>query len=163
VWTKDTKGRFVYSNKAFKVLLNIEDSEILGKTEQDMIDALQKKGIILSISDNCKKADELVLKTKKISIYIEKGYINNKFVALNILKAPIYKYHRGKQKIIGTISLGRDITLDWQEHENIFRLWNSGDKEGAFELFKLHKSRFETLTDRYKIHSSYINLAKEDK
>lgn len=113
IWTKDLKGKFVFTNKACcEKLLNAKDIyEPVGKT--DMYFANREKETHSGDSEyhtfgkTCMDSDLIVLKTEKALRFKESGNVKGKFMCLEVYKAPFFNENGEK---IGTVGCARDIT-----------------------------------------------------
>ena len=80
-------------------------------------------------------------------MFLEHGYVNDKFIALQIMKAPVYKEEQGKKILLGTIGTARNLTYDYKDHQDISLLLDKINTEDSHineikDLFDTHKNRY---------------------
>ncbi len=107
-WLKDTRGRFLAVNKAFAKYYNMEERDIVGKTDFDFCPN--------SRAEHLRKSDLEVLKTKKQVFFEEKEEKGGETVWWENFKAPVLG--RGN-KIIATTGIARIITDQKRSQEQI--------------------------------------------
>ena len=137
VWTKDTEHRFTYTNKPINDVLLLSDiiGDPVGSTSIDIATKLRDKGIRYTFGEICQDSDKIVIACEKSKTFLEYGTVGDSFLALRVIKAPIYD----KGVLIGTIGIGRDVTWDWTQHEELEELLVAGRYEEALSLLQVHK------------------------
>lgn len=141
VWTKDTNHCYTYTSKALQdKLLFASAADAFGHTTGEMLEG--RACTEPSFSQICAETDEIALRSPKPQRFHESGVIDGKFISLQVYKAQL-KDESGK--VVGTIGLGRDMTYDCLDHEEIDELLRTGNIPEAYEAFIRHK-------DRYKSH-----------
>lgn len=156
VWMKDKNDRFTYTNEAIRRgLLFCTCEEAFGKTSVELAEIQRSKGNKYLFGEVCGDSDAIVKSTGNPEIFLESGEVNGKFLALQVFKAPLYKIVNGKKHLVGTIGMGRDLTYDYEDHEELQRLFDEGKPNEALELFAKHKERYKfyaghTLHERRK-------------
>lgn len=98
IWSLDINGKFVYINRAAESISRYTSEELLGKSYMAMIfeeDAARIKNIFSSVISGNSNKYEIKVKKKNGGIFV-----------LSVNTAPIFK----KDKVVGTVSCGRDIT-----------------------------------------------------
>jgi len=159
VWMKDTKDRFTYTNEAIRRgLLLCTCEEAFGKTSLELANMQREKGNAYLFGEVCEDSDAIVKAQGEPEIFLESGEVNGRFLALQVFKAPLYKLVDGKKFLVGTIGMGRDLTYDYEDHEELQRLFDEGKPNEALELFAKHK-------ERYKFYAGHAlhERRKEDK
>ncbi len=115
VWSKDMEGRFTFANKAIcrKLLIARDTAEPVGK--RDPYFAERQRNLHpgrknwYTFDKLYAQSDALVLKTKRPVRTNEFGYVQGKFLYLDVYKAPIFDENN---QIIGIVGHGRDITKE---------------------------------------------------
>lgn len=145
VWMKDLDNRFTYTNIAMRRgILCCTEEEAFGKTEEEIAEMQRKKGNEYTFSEFFCDSDEMTKDAKIPCKFLEFGIVNGHFVAVQVYKAPIFGIDKkGKKIIIGTIGMGRDLTHNFQEHEEINSLFELGKIEEGIKRFKVHKDRYK--------------------
>jgi len=143
VWIKDLDNRFIYTNEAIREgLLKCSEQEAFEKTGEEIASMQQAKGNNYDFSDMCAASDDETIKRGEVCRFLEFGTVNNKFLALQVFKAPVYLTdYEGTKRLIGTMGMGRDLTYDFVDHENISALIKDGDLEKIKTAFIIHKNR----------------------
>ena len=120
--------------------------DALGKTHLEISKELKErtKGVH-TFGDICANSDEIVKDRRKPQSFMEHGIAGNAFLAVQILKAPIFKLEGDYPELIGTMGVGRDVTPQWLEHEQIENLLAAGKFDDALKTFREHKLRFESI------------------
>lgn len=144
IWMKDLNHRFTYTNEAIrKSLLKCTEEEAFGKTGLELAEMQRSKGHTYTFGEICNDSDEITILKKMPCRFLEFGDVNGTFLALQVFKAPIYSTKPDGTKVLqGTIGIGRDLTYDFIDHENIHKKLVAGDLEAAFEVFKEHRNRY---------------------
>lgn len=99
IYIKDLSGKYILVNKRFKEMLNMEEGEIINKTDYDFVPA--------ELADHYKSLDDEVIRTGKSIeteelIHTEKGDIN-----LLLIKFPLLDIDN---KVWGLSGMANDIT-----------------------------------------------------
>ncbi|GEM_PF-2846446 len=113
-WAKDLQGRYLFANKALcEKLLGLEDvREVIGKT--DIYFALKEMSTHpdnpgwYTMGEMRQNSDEIVIKHLTPMHFEEHGRVRGKEIYLDVHKAPLYNCDG---VLIGTVGIGRDITL----------------------------------------------------
>jgi len=139
VWLTNAKGKYTYVNEAFAVkILMCSSSQAIGKTirqianEQLLIGISNNFGTIFTSTDDATRDFGTARK------FLEIGKINNRFVALETIKTPLYD----RSKFIGMLGIARDVTHDVTEHALLDNLLEKGDMEAFKKLFNDHKFKY---------------------
>lgn len=122
VWAKDLEGRFMFVNKAtcYKLLMAKDIEEPIGKN--DMFFAYRQRqqhpdrDDWFTFGETCINSDAVVVKNKKPQRFDEYGYVQGKFLFLDVYKAPIFDE---SGKIIGTVGYGMDVTKDKEAEKEL--------------------------------------------
>jgi PAS domain S-box-containing protein len=100
VYFKDAKGRYVVINKAFEKSLGLNQTEIIGKTDEQLFPP--------GIAEGCRKSDEDVIRSSKI-VYLEDEIDkDNEIRFFDTAKVPLYDDHN--KSCVGLVGITRDIT-----------------------------------------------------
>ncbi len=110
IWAKDLERRYLFSNKALRVLFKLKNKDaLLGKTEEELVDERSATGFPVDIQDiKIKKTGH----TNGIEVYTKQGTCNGVFFAWQVRRA-VLKNASGN--IIGTVSVAHDITDNYRE------------------------------------------------
>ncbi|MCW8848344.1 MAG: PAS domain S-box protein, partial [Melioribacteraceae bacterium] len=115
IWAKDLNKKYLFSNEALckGLLIAKNTQEPIGKTDlffanrQRKIKPNNKK--YHTFGELCQNSDDIVLKSQKAQRFDEYGNVKNKFLFLDVYKAPFYDLNGN---IIGTVGSARDITKE---------------------------------------------------
>lgn len=144
-WTKDEEGKYTYVNESTaRDLLLTKESDILNKTSQEVSNELRTRGLEYTFSNHCDNTDAYTIERKKPTLFFEYGNIGKKFLALRIMKAPIFNK---ESKIIGIMGVGRNITYHIETYDKIEKLMNEGKYKEAKRAFLSYKQIFESMKD----------------
>jgi len=113
LWAKNLNQEYIFANKAIcEKLLNAKDTnEPIGKT--DLYFAMRERDAHLdnpewhTFGEICVNSDIVTLEQLKPMRFDEYGYVKNKFLFLEVHKAPIYN---DNGQIIGVVGSARDVT-----------------------------------------------------
>lgn len=120
IWAKDLKGRYLFVNQATsKILLNAGNTEEpLGRTEISFYTREKEthpdNKNWFTFGDISSDSDELTIRNKQPGRFVEFGNIRNKFIYLDVHKAPFFDE---QGNIIGIVGCGRDITTEKRVEE----------------------------------------------
>ena len=144
-WYKDIDNRFLFVNKStcVNLLYNIDESCIIGKTSTEIANDIRKMGINYTFGELCYDSDEVVKKRRKPTLFYEYGYINGKFIAIQVLKTPVFD----NNIIVGTIGIAKDISMHINNHEKIHKLFKNNKYEEGVSTFLAYKQQFESMED----------------
>jgi len=112
IWAKDLNSRYIFVNKATREkLLNSKDTEEpIGKTEQYFYnrekDNHPNNKKWFTFGDISTDSDAITIRNREPGRYIEFGNIRNKFVYLDVHKAPFWDEYGN---LIGVVGCSRDI------------------------------------------------------
>lgn len=169
VWMKDKQNRFTYTNEALRTgLLHCTEEEAFGKTGEQLAEMLRSNGSTYSFGEVCDESDNITIEKGKPCRFLEFGQVNNRFLALQIFKAPLYvKDKNGNMKIVGTIGMGRDLTGEFLDHQHISDLLDKGDLKNAKKVFENHINRYiftgnKIILDKFKQEKLYMNRRSTD-
>ncbi len=115
VWAKDLNGNFIFTNKTdCEVLLGAKDvNEPIGKN--DMFFARRHRAQHpnrknwFTFGELCMDSDSIVIKKKKPQRFDEYGYVQGKFLYLDVFKAPFFDENG---EMIGTVGSGRIVNRE---------------------------------------------------
>ena len=111
IWAKNTEGRFIFVNQAMcdKLLMCGTPDNALGKTDMDFARQERNAGYKHTFGETCIDSDTVIRKTKAPGRFLEDGFVRNKYLVLDVYKAPIFNEDG---KMIGTVGCGRDVTKE---------------------------------------------------
>lgn len=124
LWAKDLNKKYLFANKAIcKNLLNAKNTnEPLGKTDIFFANRERTKHPknikYHTFGELCQDSDQIVLDTLKPERFDEFGNVKNKFLFLDVHKAPFYD---SNGELIGTVGSARDITNEKKIEEELKR------------------------------------------
>lgn len=121
IWAKSLNGKYIFANKAIcNKLLNARDTdEPIGMTDLFFADRERN-----SHADNpkyhtfgeiCQDSDSIVIRNRKSQRFDEFGNVKNKFLFLDVYKAPFWDENG---EMIGTVGCGRDVTHEKRLEED---------------------------------------------
>ena len=100
-WLKDTNGVFLSCNKRFEELCGCNSSEIIGKTDYDLVNK--------ELADFFRDHDKLAMNSQKpLSNFEEIQFANDGHK--EYLKTTKVKITDNQDNVLGILGLGRDIT-----------------------------------------------------
>lgn len=145
VWMKDVDGNYTYTNATMrKVLLKCSEKEAFGKNLLDIIGVYHNNKEASIFDYSSKETDVRVSHSGKPERSMELGKVEGEFLALQVFKAPLFVTDcDGDRRMVGTIGLGRDLTYEYRDHEDITTCLKEGDVEGAVKVFDRHLARYE--------------------
>ena len=142
VQVKDSDNKYTYVNKSIgENFLKEKISNIIGKDSLEIAKGIRKNGKKFTFGEICIKSDEITKLNKFPSTFFEYGYIGDKYVALQVLKAPIWK----NDDIIGTIGMARDVTMLITQQDEIEKLFVSNKEEEGINKFFSYTQQFKSL------------------
>ena len=120
VWAKDMDGCYTFTNKAMieKLLIAQDTEEPIGKN--DLFFAERQRALHPEISDwhtfgeICMDSETSIHTNKRPERFEEFGNIKNKFLFLDVYKAPFWDEYGN---MIGTVGIGRDVTHEKEMEE----------------------------------------------
>lgn len=101
LWLKDTEGKYLLGNQAFRKLVNVQQAELIGLTDYDLFPKEK--------ADFYRKHDRIAIRKKTTSINEESADydVDGYSIWIEALKTPMY----GKEgELIGVLGIGRDIS-----------------------------------------------------
>jgi len=99
VYFKDAQGRNIVVNKAFERLVGLSQSEIMGKTDEQLLPP--------DLAENFRKSDEEAIRGRKTIRVEEQTTHGDETVTFETIKAPIYNE---QGDYAGLVGVSRDIT-----------------------------------------------------
>jgi len=119
VWLKDVNGVFLSCNRQFEQILQVKETDIIGKTDYDFVDA--------ELADCFREHDRAVVRAGKPTRNEEWVTFANdgRRIFLETIKTPMYD---DSGMLIGILGIGRDMTErkriedELRESEDKFRL-----------------------------------------
>lgn len=120
IWAKDLNKKFLFTNKAIcEKLLNAKDTdEPIGKTDLFFAERERRSHPenpeYHTFGKTGMDSDSIVMKSRTPKRFDEFGNLKNKFLFLDVYKAPFWDE---TGKMIGTVGCGRDVTKEQQIEE----------------------------------------------
>ena len=115
IWAKDTQGKYIVANKAFreKFCYGILWDDLQGRTDIELAGEFKKRvgEENHTFGEMCANSDVPVQETKIPQKFLEEGNINGKLMKLVVNKSPVFN-HRGE--MFATCGSGRDVT-EWHD------------------------------------------------
>ncbi len=136
IWGKDIDGRFKFVNQAMCDKLIMCDSPDMAISKTDMFFAEQERnaGYEHTFGEKCVNSDAITMKIKAPGRFIEDGLVRNKYLVLDVHKAP---FLNEDGEMVGTVGCGRDVTKE-KEVEDALR-----DSEARLKA--LSEASFESI------------------
>ncbi len=145
LWIKDKEGRFLYANNSIcNNLLLLRKQNVIGKTESDITTINNSKGLEYTFGEIRTDSDNVILTGNTSRRFLEIGKVNGKFLAIQVIKTPIFDKNGDIKGIVGC---GRDLTYDLKDHVKLQKLYDEKNYEDFEKLFEEHKYR-HLLTER---------------
>ncbi len=140
VYLKDKNLKNLIVNKAFADFVGLKKEDIIGKKDEEFLDA--------SLAEQCRSSDEEVLKKRTlVSVDEKSGDDLGEVFYFNTLKSPIFD---GKGNINGLVGISRDLTIIKTKEEQI--------KKSLKEKEVLLKEIHHRVKNNMQIISSLLNL-----
>jgi PAS domain S-box-containing protein len=113
IWAKDKDDRYIFTNQATcdKLLKCKHPDEALGKNDIQIAHKERDAGHNHTYGEICLNSDNIVKKTKIPGRFLEEGLVRNKYLMLDVHKAPFWG---PDGEMIGTVGCGRDVTKEKQ-------------------------------------------------
>lgn len=142
VQVKDKENKYTYINRSLcENFLNNKISNLIGKDSLEIAKEKRKSGKKFTFGEICIKSDEMTKNNRFPSTFFEYGYIDNKYVALQVLKAPVQK----DEDIIGTIGIAKDVTSLVIQQDEIEKLFLKGELDDGINKFFSYNQQFKSL------------------
>ena len=111
IWSKDLEGRFLFVNQTMcdKLIMCDSPDKALGKTDMFFAEQQRKSGYEHTFGESCVDSDSIIKGTKVRGRFLEDGLVSNKYLALDVHKAP---FLNKDGEMIGTVGCGRDVTKE---------------------------------------------------
>ena len=142
IWSKDTEGVYISCNQRFERFFGARESEIIGKTDYDFVDA--------ALADFFREKDKIVMdrggpivNEEKIT-YADDGHTE----ILETIKTPMFDT---KGKLIGILGVARDITRRKHAEEEMQRVQSKLKtlvKERTENLVQINRDLRQEIADR---------------
>ncbi|MBF0303948.1 MAG: PAS domain S-box protein, partial [Desulfamplus sp.] len=101
VWAKDTEGIYIACNPVFELLCGKKESEIIGKTDYDIVD-IERAELFRYYDNKAATTGQIVVREEWFN------FANNLYAGMfEIVKNPMYD---SSGKMLGILSIARDIT-----------------------------------------------------
>ena len=135
VWAKDMDGRYLFANKAMieKLLIAKDTEEPIGKTDMYFVERQRAAHLENpnwhTFGELCVNTDGVVHAGKKAERFEEFGNVKGKFLFLDVYKAPFLDE---QGNMIGTVGVGRDVTLEKkleEEHQKFQEALSASEAE----------------------------------
>jgi len=123
VWLKDIDGRYMMCNAKFLSAFNLEEKDIVGKTDYDLVEK--------HLADSLRKHDKDTIKENTLKVQENRILFptekTHKLIESN--KVPMYDK---EGKLIGVLGIGHDITKKRQTEERLEYALN-GSSDGLWD------------------------------
>jgi PAS domain S-box-containing protein len=137
IWAKDIDDRFVLVNQAIcnKLLICGSPEEAIGKTDMFFAERERNAGFEHTFGEICANSDAITKKRKSAGRFLEDGLVRNKYLVLDVHKAP---FLNKEGEMIGTVGCGRDVTKEREieealrESEQRYRALSDASFEAIF-------------------------------
>lgn len=143
VWAKDTDGKYIMANRAFreKFCYGMTWEELKGRDDKEIAAEFKRRvgDANHTFGEVCANSDEIIKKTEIAREFLEYGNINGKLIKLVVNKSPVYG---GDGLMFATCGSGRDIT--WL-HDKLEEALKSCGMCQDSEGFKLLRKLFEDI------------------
>jgi PAS domain S-box-containing protein len=144
LWAKDTSGRFLFANRAMREKLLLSGGiEVVDNTDLFFAQRQRSLGNKHTFGELCVDSDEVVLSSARPGRFLEDGFAGGSYLALDVLKSPLYDENGG---LMGTVGTARDITMQKMLEEEYASLVDKAPM-GIFRV---------TLDGRYLQANSYM-------
>jgi len=141
LWVKDKNNKFLYVNDNIcKDLLLLNYKNVVGKTSAEIAKFHRNNNIVYTFGEMCCDSDNVTKENLKTTSFYESGLVNNKFLALKVIKSPIFD----NNKLIGTIGFAIDITTYNKMYEDIEYLIKKKEFEKAASIFLAYKRKYDS-------------------
>lgn len=141
VWTKDLKGKYTYVNKSMcDNLLLMDSDDVLGMTVQGVAHKLLiEHGKVYALAEECVRSDNVTKTRRKLSEFFHTGIVDGEYVALRVIKAPLFK----DGEIVGIIGMARDVTWNYEKQMYILGLFDGGNVEEGISAFREYNTQYK--------------------
>lgn len=135
LWAKDRDGKYIFANKetSIRVFGTRDVTEPIGKDESYVSPHYDAKRLYSHIASSCKDSDTIALEQQKQIVFEEQAIVDGKTAYLEIIKAPLVDTHGD---IIGTVGVGRDITMEKNHQAELLALNTALKKQADDEVQK---------------------------
>ncbi len=109
IWAKDMDGRYMFVNQAMcdKLIMCDCPARATGLTDMVIAEKERNAGYEHTFSEICANSDAIIQERKVACRLLEEGFVRNKYLVLDVHKAPFLDENR---EMIGTVGCGRDVT-----------------------------------------------------
>lgn len=165
IWAKDLNGRFIFTNRSTAaILLNAKDTnEPIGKTDKYFFErekaAKPDEKQWFTFGDVSIDSDEAVLRNREPGRFVEVGTIRNRFVYLDVHKAPFFDKDGS---LIGVVGCGRDVTSEKRNEEGRLAAQKALQTEKEFLAVTLKSIDEGVISTDTKGRIILMNSAAED-
>ncbi len=147
LWAKNTKGQYIYVNKAFRkeFFYGLSEAFILGKTDSELSKYCKDQvgQFNHTFGDLCIDSDRITLERKDKQMFLEDGKINGEHIYLEVYKNVLLE----ESKVIGTVGIGRDVTKSYRSLKKTINSLND------LNTPKEHINELENLLNSYRFPS----------
>lgn len=141
IWAKDMDGRYMFVNQAMcdKMIMCDCPDKAIGMTDMFIAEQERNAGYAYTFGEIFVNSDAIIQEKKVACRILEEGFARNKYLALDVHKAPFIDESR---EMIGTVGCGRDVTSEKEIEKAL--------KEREIEL-EIKNLRLEELNSALKI------------
>lgn len=109
IWAKDMDGRYMFVNQAMcdKMIMCDSPDKAIGMTDMFIAEQERNAGSEHTFGEICVNSDAVIQERKVACRLLEEGFVRNKYLVLDVHKAPFLDENR---EMIGTVGCGRDVT-----------------------------------------------------
>lgn len=109
IWAKDLNDRYLLANQTIcdKLLMCERPEAAIGQTDLYFAERERRSGWKHTFGEKCVNSDAVVKSKRSPGRFLEKGYVRDRFLVLDVHKAPLFDE---KGKMIGTVGCARDVT-----------------------------------------------------
>jgi len=109
IWAKDMNGRYMFVNQAMcdKMIMCDSPDKAIGMTDMFIAEQERNAGSEHTFGEICVNSDAVIQEKKVACRLLEEGFVRNKYLVLDVHKAPFLDENR---EMIGTVGCGRDVT-----------------------------------------------------
>jgi PAS domain S-box-containing protein len=109
IWAKDMDGRYMFVNQAMcdKMIMCDCPDKAIGMTDMVIAEQERNAGYENTFGKIRVNSDAVIQERKVACRILEEGFVRNKYLVLDVHKAPFFNENR---EIIGTVGSGRDVT-----------------------------------------------------
>ncbi len=160
LWAKDLNKKYIFANSAIchNLLGEPNENEVLGK--DDLFFAIREREsqpnnpFWHTFGELCKDSDEITIKENKPMTFLEHGYVQGKYIYLDVRKAPLYDKNGN---LIGVVGSGRDITEQIKTNDTLKTLYRAFEQSQISILITDKNANIEYVNPAFCKISGYLS------